>query len=197
LENGGHESLSLRRVRAFPGLTTRALHGIQGENIMMRLNRFAAIALSMTLCAGILSAPLAARASEEGQRNTALGLGAAAAALLLTQKNKLPGIVAAAGAAYAYKRYDDSVRNRHRFEREYGYGYDRYNRDRYRQHDDDYYDNQDRYRNNDTYNDGGYYGDNGNFPNDYRNGDRYNGNMLDSRAAHRRHYQQMPVGRAR
>jgi hypothetical protein len=72
-----------------------------------------------------LAVPAAARASEEGRRNTTLALGAGAAYLLLTQKNKLPGIAAAAGTAYAYKRYDDSVRARRDRDRRYGLDWDR------------------------------------------------------------------------
>jgi hypothetical protein len=61
-------------------------------------------------------------------------------------------VVAAAGAAYAYKKYDDDVRSRHRRENDYGYDYrrnDRYNRDNYDgnyRYDRDNYDN--NYRNN-------------------------------------------------
>ncbi len=87
---------------------------------MKRTHRLTAGALAFFFTAGIAALPMAAQASEEGRRNTALGLGAAAIALLLTQRNKLPGIAAAAGAAYAYKRYDDAVKERHRWER-YGY----------------------------------------------------------------------------
>ena len=120
---------------------------------MKRTYRFTAVALAAAFGIGIMSAPIAARASEEGKRNTAIALGAAAAGLLLTQKNKLHGLVAAGAAAYAYKQYDDSVKDRHRREREYGY--DRYN-DRYSNRDDyrynDRYNNRDDYRYNDRYN---------------------------------------------
>lgn len=79
--------------------------------------------------AGITLLPMAAKASETGRRNTTYALGAAAAALLLTQKNKLPGLITLAGAAYAYKRYNDSIVQRHRLAAEYGYNYqgNRYN----------------------------------------------------------------------
>lgn len=131
----------------------------------MKLNqRLTAAFLAAGLGASIASAPIAARASEEGRRNTTLALGAAAAALLLTQKNKLPGIVAAAGAAYAYKQYQDSVNDRRRWDR-YGYYGDRYgnrysrDRDRYdgsyypARYDDRTYDSHSR----DRY-DNGYFG---------------------------------------
>lgn len=103
--------------------------------------RLTASAIAFVAGATVLAAPVRARASEEGRRNTTLALGAAAAALLLTQNNKLPGIVAGAGAAYAYSRYNDSVKDR-RDREDYYYG--RYSRDRYgdRYDRDDYrYDN--------------------------------------------------------
>jgi len=83
----------------------------------MRLTqRFTAIAMAAAMTAGILFTPLQARASEEGKRNTTLALGAAALGLLLTQKNKLPGILAGAGAIYAYTRYQKDIDNRHKRE---------------------------------------------------------------------------------
>ncbi len=128
-----------------------------------RTTQWTAMALVATLGAGMILTPLTARASEEGRKNTALGLGAAAVALLLTQRNKLPGILAAGGAAYAYSRYDDDVRNRHRRENEYGYApeYRRPNRD------DGYRDsNHDGYHNRE---DNSYFRDN-----DHRDRDNYN-----------------------
>ena len=124
--------------------------------------RFTAIAVALSMGAGTIVFPIAAQASEAGKRNTAIGIGAAAAVLLLTQKNKLPGIVAAAGAAVAYKKYDDDVRSRHR--RNYGYDNrnDRYNRNnsynsnRYNQ-DNTY--SSDRYNRDNTGNSDQYYRD--------------------------------------
>jgi hypothetical protein len=131
------------------------------------MNRLTAWGLALAMGAGLFSAPIAARASEEGERNTALGLTAAAAALLLTQKNKLPGIVAGAGAAYAWKKNQDSINSRH--DRERRYGYDRRNdRDDYRYRDNDRYDNN-RYDKNDRYRD-----DNRN-----RDNDRYSNSRRD------------------
>ena len=85
---------------------------------MIHTNRMIAAAL-LTAFVGTttISAPLAARASEEGKRNTTLGLGAAAAALLLTQKNKLPGAVVGAGAVYSYSQYQKDINRRHKRER--------------------------------------------------------------------------------
>ena len=116
---------------------------------MKRLHSLTAIALTGMVGFTSICAPLAARASEEGKRNTALGLGAAAIALLLTQKNKLPGLVVAGGAAYAYSQAD-----RYRHNRDYNrYGEGDRNRN-------DNRDNQDRYRQDDrSRNDSG---DNGN-----------------------------------
>ena len=90
---------------------------------MQRTHSMIALALTGVMGLSIL-APTAASASEQGKRNTAIGLGALAAGLLLTQKNKLPGILAAGGAAYAYSQYDKDVRARHQRE-QYGY-YDNY-----------------------------------------------------------------------
>jgi len=103
------------------------------------------MALAGLFGGGLLAVPGMARASEEGRRNTALGLGAAAAYLLITQKNKVPGIAAAAGAAYAYKRYEDARNDRRRQDRYGAYDYrsdrwdDRCDRDRYESSYDDSY----------------------------------------------------------
>jgi hypothetical protein len=156
---------------------------------MNRTHRFTALALVAALGIGMVSLPITARASEEGKRNTAIALGAAAVGLLLTQKNKVPGIIAGVGAAYAYKKYDDSVRDRHRREQRYGYN------DDYRRNRDDYdYDrNRDRDWDNDDYRDrrddsfyrdkNRDYRDNSSWRNDdytYRN-DRYNRDRQDYR----------------
>lgn len=119
---------------------------------MTRTHRFTALALAATLGIGIVTAPVAAIASEEGKRNTTIALGALAAGLLLTQKNKLPGLIAAGGAAYAYSQYDASIRDRHHREREYDSYWDNGNRFRQRNHDDQY-DNRYRDHNNDRYRD--------------------------------------------
>ncbi len=76
---------------------------------------FPAITLSIAL------APFAAYASEEGKRNTTIALGAASAALLLTQKNKLPGALVGAGAVYSYTQLDRDINRRHRRERRHAY----------------------------------------------------------------------------
>jgi hypothetical protein len=71
-------------------------------------NRFIAGLLALALSAGLFlfGAPMA-QAGSKGRKNTAIGLGALAAYQLLKGKTTT-GIVAGAGAAYAYKRYRDS-----------------------------------------------------------------------------------------
>lgn len=94
---------------------------------MLRNTRLYSAVCAAVIAASALIVPIGARASEEGKKNTALGLGAAAAALLLTQKNKLPGLLAAGGTAYAYGQYQNDVNKRHRRERAaaYRHGYNR------------------------------------------------------------------------
>jgi hypothetical protein len=94
---------------------------------MLRASRYTAAALAGLIGFGSVVAPVAAQASEEGKRNTTYALGAAAAALLLTQKNKLPGALAAGGAIYAYSQYQNDINKRHKRERAaaYRYGYRR------------------------------------------------------------------------
>lgn len=126
----------------------------------MGYNRLTAAGVAVVMGGGIMAVPTSARASEEGRKNTALALGAAAGYLLLTQKNKLPGLVAGAGAAFAFKRYDDSVKDRHRRQR-YGYNdgsyNDRYRNDRYNdRYNDDRYGYGSRYDGSYRYDGGGY-----------------------------------------
>lgn len=118
--------------------------------------RLMTAAVTLSVSAGMFAIPMTARASEEGRKNTALALGAAAVGLLLTQKNKVPGIVAGVGAAYAYKRYNDAVKDRHDWERYgyydgYRYGDNRYNDNRYSDNRYDRYDRNDRYDRYDRY----------------------------------------------
>lgn len=90
-------------------------------------SRFIAASLLTAFLGTTLVAPIAARASEEGKRNTTLGLGAGAAALLLTQKNKLPGLLVGAGAVYSGIQYQNAINARHKRERARAYrtGYHR------------------------------------------------------------------------
>src|SRR5439155_4329568 len=93
--------------------------------------RLSAAALTLVFSGGLIGAPSVAGASEEGRRNTANALAVAAGYLLLTQKDKVPGLIGAGAAAYAYKKHQDSVNERHRQEAYYRYDGDRYYR-RYR-----------------------------------------------------------------
>jgi hypothetical protein len=88
---------------------------------MQRNTRFFAAAMLTAFMGTTLFAPIAASASEEGKRNTTIGLGALAAGLLLTQKNKLPGLLAAGGTVYAYSQYQNDINKRHRRERAAAY----------------------------------------------------------------------------
>jgi len=161
---------------------------------MNRLHNITAIALTGIVGFSAVSAPIVAAASETGKKNTTIALGAAALGLLLTQHNKLPGILAAGGAAYAYSQYNKDVRNRHRNDR-YGYNRNGYNYNRNGRHQDnggypysdnnsrsDYrrnngnhnarYNNQDYRNNNDKYNNDSYSSDNrGNYDNSGDNDD--------------------------
>jgi hypothetical protein len=74
--------------------------------------------------AGILASSLAlpgtAYASSKGRKNTAIALGAIAVHQLLTGKTT-NGLIAGAGAAYAYKRYEDARKDEKRRDRYYRY----------------------------------------------------------------------------
>lgn len=96
--------------------------------------RFTAGLLTAALAASMftLGAPHAS-ASSKGRKNTTLGLGALALYELL-RGNTGTGLLAGAGTAYAYKRYNDARRNDRRSRR-----YDRYYRSSYRSYDNGYY----------------------------------------------------------
>lgn len=83
---------------------------------MQPKGRIFASAMAIVTMAGMALAPVAVRASEEGRRNTALGLGAVTAYLFTRRGNKIPAFAGLAATAYAYKRYDDSIKARHRRE---------------------------------------------------------------------------------
>src|SRR5579862_7161180 len=82
---------------------------------MKRIHSITAIALTGIMSFGVIAAPMAANASVEGKRNTAIGLGALEAALLLTQHNKVPGLIAAGGAVYAASQVNNNDRARYRY----------------------------------------------------------------------------------
>ncbi|MCL5283460.1 MAG: hypothetical protein M1330_01925 [Armatimonadetes bacterium] len=86
-----------------------------------------AMGLTMAIAIPGVVAPTAAMAGENGDRNTTYALGAAAAYLLLSQHNKVPGMLLGLGAAYSYSRWQHDINLRHRFE-SYYYGYHPYYR---------------------------------------------------------------------
>src|SRR5438105_13330053 len=79
--------------------------------------RFVAGAMAAIVMGGALLIPVGAGASEEGRRNTALGLGALTAYLFTRGGNKVPAFIGLGATAYAYKQYDDQIRARHKRER--------------------------------------------------------------------------------
>ena len=76
---------------------------------MNRTTKLTAFAVLTAFIGTAIAAPITAHASEEGKRNTAYGLGAAAL-LLMRQKNKLPA--ALAGAASSTTRHGAIVMTR-------------------------------------------------------------------------------------
>lgn len=79
--------------------------------------RFTAGVLTIALCAGLLATSMPqASASSQGRKNTTLGLGALAAYELL-RGHTGTGLLAGAGAAYAYKKYDDARKQESRSSR--------------------------------------------------------------------------------
>lgn len=94
---------------------------------MRSRQRFVVVAVLVAFLAGVLLAPLAGLANEKGKRNTAIGLGGASVLMLLTQHNKLPGIVVGGGAVYAYSQYErEHQRNKRRAAYRRGYSDGRY-----------------------------------------------------------------------
>ncbi len=76
--------------------------------------RFFTGALAAMMMAGVLLVPLqqAQAQSEDGRRNTTLGLGALTGYLFTRRGSKVPAFISAGATAYAYKRYDDAVKAR-------------------------------------------------------------------------------------
>lgn len=100
--------------------TTNTL--VFGERTTMNTNKgVMAVGALVAFMGSALLAPMTARASEEGKRNTTIGLGAGAAALLLTQKNKIPGALVGAGAVYSGISLQNDINRRHKREREQAY----------------------------------------------------------------------------
>ena len=85
---------------------------------MTTLNRFVGGMIAALTIAGTVATPLAASAQgEQGRKNTTMGLGALTGYLFTRGGNKTGAFIGAAATAVAYKRYQDSVNNRHKRER--------------------------------------------------------------------------------
>lgn len=77
------------------------------------MKRFIAAALTCLVGFGTVAPAALARADEKGAHNLAIGTTAAAAYLLSQRKTRGIGVVAAGGAAYAWKKHHDAVKQRH------------------------------------------------------------------------------------
>jgi hypothetical protein len=84
---------------------------------MQRTSKLFGAAMAALFMGGAILAPISAQASEEGRRNTTLGLGALTGYLFTRGGSKVPAFLGLAGTAYAYKRYNDSINDRHKRER--------------------------------------------------------------------------------
>lgn len=84
---------------------------------MTTINRKVSAILAGVFLGGTLLTPIAVQASEQGRKNTTLGLGAVTGYLFTRKGSKVPAFVGLAATGYAYKRYDDSVKARHQRER--------------------------------------------------------------------------------
>src|SRR5437763_3768281 len=145
-------------------------------------NRFMAAGLAILMGAGVMFTPIAAQANDNGRKTAALGLGALAAGLLLTQRDKTAGIIAGVGAALLASSGNDHRRNDYDRYGSYDYRYD--NRD-YRARDYAYSSHDYRYDNRNWSNNRDYRNDNRDWNNsrDYRNNSndwRYDRNQHDS-----------------
>jgi len=78
----------------------------------------------ISMAAGTMVPSNIAHASANGKKNTAIGLGAIAAQQLLSGKTT-NGLVLGAGAAYAYKKYEDAAKDEKREKRAEAYRYQR------------------------------------------------------------------------
>ncbi|MBW3625197.1 MAG: hypothetical protein KY468_17505 [Armatimonadetes bacterium] len=78
----------------------------------LQTRSWAALPALVAMAGLMIPAPFAG-ASTSGRKNTAIGLGAAAAHQILTGKTGR-GILLGAGAAYAYKRYQDAQKDERR-----------------------------------------------------------------------------------
>lgn len=141
-------------LAALPGLvgglaiSQRARRGL-GELEKTNVSRITK-SLTITLLAvfgTVALLPVASMAGEQGKKNTAIALGAAAL-YLLTQNKTTPAIIAGAGAAYAYSQYQKEHARDQRWQ-DWRYRDNRYQDSHYRGDRDDHYnyDRQDHDRN--------------------------------------------------
>ena len=84
----------------------------------LEYRRWYGIIVMLVLCS-ILLLPIKSIASEEGRRNTAIGLGALTGYLFTQRGSKVPAFMGATATLYAYKRYQDAINARHKRERYY------------------------------------------------------------------------------
>jgi hypothetical protein len=96
----------------------------EGDPFVGTSKRIVGIALLIALAAPLL-APVPARASENGRRNTTYALGALTA-YFLARKQWIPAALGAAGTYAAYHNYQAAVNARHRRERALAYRYSSY-----------------------------------------------------------------------
>ena len=94
-----------------------AMQHAKWSNTMHKKTKFVAAAVAALFFAGTIATPIAAKASEEGRRNTALGLGAVTAYLFTRGGSKVPAFVGLGATAYAYKKYQDKFNDRKKRER--------------------------------------------------------------------------------
>ncbi len=85
---------------------------------MNRMNRTVSGLIALIVVGSTLLAPVSALAQgETGRRNTTIGLGALSGYLFTKGGNKTGAFVATGATAVAYRRYNDSVKARHKRER--------------------------------------------------------------------------------
>lgn len=77
------------------------------------MKRFIVTGLIALFGFGTVAPAALAKANEKNAHNLAIGTTAAAAYLLSQKKSRTLGFVAAGGAAYAWKKHHDAVKQRH------------------------------------------------------------------------------------
>ncbi|MEP6757335.1 MAG: hypothetical protein ABJA67_17660 [Chthonomonadales bacterium] len=85
---------------------------------MNKVNRGVCGMMAALTIAGVIATPVQAIAQgEQGRKNTTMALGGLTGYLFTRGGNKTGAFVSAAATAVAYKRYQDSVKARHKRER--------------------------------------------------------------------------------